>query len=183
MASTTSIPTETTHRCDPKKVKVGDVYSRHSFGKVKAIDNFNGMMTIENANGDSWNIGKEVVALEFSFANQFEDEEKISRTRMIEIMIEHPRTAMTINFNKKADPKAAAKALEGGKGSLSQKDWQALVAANQVGPERTMIGYHTCSFDEHQRLRFQESDKGQRLVDPRTLNWMIVDRVKYTVGK
>lgn len=183
MASTTSIPSETTNRCDANKVKVGDTYSRHSFGIIKSIDPYNGSMTIENSNGNKWTIGKEIVALEFSIAEQFESEEKVSRTRMIEIMTEHPRTAMTINFNKKPDPKKIAKELEGGKGSDSAKDWNAKVKKLVAGEERTMIGYHTLSFDEHRRLRFQETGKGQRLVDPRTLNWMIVDRVKYVIGK
>ena len=181
MASTTSIPAETTTRCDARKIKVGDVFSRHSFGKVTAIDRHNGLLTIENSNGNSWNIGPEIVELEFSFAEQFETEETVSRTRLIELMTELPRTAMTINFNKKPDPKAIAKALEGGKGSESAKAWTAKVDKLIAGDERTMVGYHTLSFDEHRRLRFQESGSGQRLVDPRTLNWMISYRTKFVV--
>lgn len=191
MASTTSIPTETTNRCDANKVKVGDVYTRSSFGTITNIvteydpitRRNQTMMSILNSNGDVWNIGKEIVALEFSFAEQFDDEETVSRTRMIEIMIENPRTAMTINFNKKPDPKKISKELEAGKNGQTAKVWNAKVKALLQGEERVMVGYHTCGFDEHRRLRFNESGKGQRLVDPRTLNTMIVNRVFYTVGK
>jgi len=183
MASTTTIPTETSKRCEAKKIKVGSVFSRHSFGKVMAIDNHNKMMTIQNSNGDSWSIGAQIMEKEFSFADQIESEETVSRTRIIELLTDHPRTAMTIHFNKKPNAKNIAKELRPGKGDMSVKDWDAKVKELLQGDERVMVGYHVCSFDEHRRLRFNETDKGQRLVDPRTLNWMIVDCVKYTVGK
>ena len=190
MASTTSIPTETATRCDASKLKIGDVFSRHSFGKIKEIVKQRNpvtyreeiLFTVENSNGNSWNIGFDIVELEFSFAEQFEDEEKVSRTRMIEIMLEHPRTAMTLNYNKKPKVDDVAKALTAGKTGTA-KDWKALVKEQLEGAERTMIGYHAMSFDEHRRLRFQDAGTGQRLVDPRTLNWMIVNRIKYTIGK
>lgn len=189
MASTTSIPAETTKRCDAAKIKVGDHYSRHSFGKVTKIDNVRDqygrvvkMMTIQNSNGDDWQINAGIMELEFTFAEQFEEEEKVSRTRLIEIMSEHPRAAMTINFNKKPKVDEVAKALQEGKTGTA-KDWKALVKDQLAGAERTMIGYHVNGYDEHRRLRFNEADVGQRLVDPRTLNWAIIDRVKYTVGK
>lgn len=191
MASTSSIPSETRGRCDADKVKVGDTYTRHSVGTIKKIENvfnrqtqrYETVMMIENSNGDVWTVGKEIIGLEFSIAEQFDEEEAITRTRMIEILTEHPRTAMTVNFNKKPDPKAAAKLLEEGKGKLSSKAWNAKVAEAMAGEERTMVGYHALSFDEHRRLRFQETGKGQRLVDPKTLNWLIVDRVKYVLKK
>lgn len=198
MTSTTSIPTETTERCDPKRVKVGDVYSRHSFGVITKIEEKYDpitrqrltLMTIRNSNGNEWNIGSDIVGLEFSIAGQFEATEKVSRTRMIEVLMENPRTAMTINFNKKVKSTDVAdsvlelinKALADGK-APTKASVRKFAAEQQTGEERTMVGYHVCSYDEHGRLRFNESEVGQRLVDPRTLNWMIVDRVKYEIGK
>ena len=181
MSSSSTIPTETAKRCDARKLQVGDVYSRHSFGKIIELNPFQGSATIQNVNGDKWTIGLSVLELEFTIAKQYDEEDKVSRTALIELIKGYPRTAMTINFNKKVDPKEAAKALENGKGTMSQKDWQALVSANQVGPERTMVGFHNNGYDEHGRLKFQESDKGQRLVDPRTINWAIVNRVRLIV--
>jgi len=90
---------------------------------------------------------------------------------------------MTIHFNKKPDAKKIAKELEAGKGSETAKVWNAKVKTLLLGEERVMIGYHVCFFDEHRRLRFQEAEKGQRLVDPRTLNWMVVNRVRFSVSK
>ena len=196
MASTTDLPTEIMKRCDGDKVKVGDVYSRHSFGKVIDIQTqfdhhtrtHHKVATIQNANGDKWTIGMSVVELEFTIAGQFESEESLSRTALIELMKSFPRTAMTINFNKKVKTTDNADqildlintAIKTGK-APTKTVVRKLAADQQVGDERTMVGYHVASFDEHGRLKFQESDKGQRLVDPRTINWAIINRVKYIV--
>jgi hypothetical protein len=178
-------PEETTNRCDTKKVKVGSVYSRHSFGTVTDIagDTF----TVQNEKGDSWQIGRTILEKEFSFAEQFDSEETVNRTRAIEVMVENPQTAMTIHYNKapevadKDGKIGVATALKNGQGAMSDKEWKKLVATQVAGEEREMIGHHFGAFDEHRRLHFVESGKGPRLVDPRTLNWLIVKRVKYTV--
>jgi hypothetical protein len=68
MASTADIPSEVAKRCEATKLKVGDVYSRHSFGKIISIDTFRGMATIENSNGSKWDIGLGVLELEFTIA-------------------------------------------------------------------------------------------------------------------
>lgn len=188
MASTADLPTEITKRCDSAKLKVGDVYSRHSFGKIISIDRFQGMARLENSNGDKWDIGLGVLELEFTIAEQFDGEENLSRTALIELMRSYPRTAMTINFNKKVKPNDNAdeilnlinEAIKTGK-APTKTAVRKIAANQQVGEERTMIGFHANSFDEHGRLKFQESDKGQRLVDPRTINWMILNRTKYIV--
>lgn len=188
MSSTADIPTEVAKRCDANKLKVGDVYSRHSFGKIISIDRFQGMARIENSNGDKWDIGLSVLELEFTIAEQFESEETLSRTALIELMRNYPRTAMTINFNKKVKPndnadeilKLINEAINTGK-VPTKTAVRKIAAEQQVGEERTMVGFHNNGFDEHGRLKFQESGTGQRLVDPRTINWAIVNRVRYNV--
>jgi len=59
------------------------------------------------------------------------------------------------------------------------------------GEERTMVGRHYGSQDEFGRIKFidmdakldpaKDYDTRQRLVDPRTLNWLILKGVKYIV--
>jgi hypothetical protein len=44
-----------------------------------------------------------------------------------------------------------------------------------------MIGFHNNGYDEHGRLKFQEAGIGQRLIDPRTIRWAVVNGVKYVV--
>jgi len=166
-------------KCNTSKVKVGSVYSRHSFGSVKSIGMGNAM--IENENGDSWQISMELLEKEFSFADQAEEEKTVSRTEAIEALTAHPFMAMTVNFNKQPKAEDVATNLKGGQGAMSDKDWKKHVEKFMEGEERTMIGHHFGTFDEHRRLQFISSGEGPRLVDPRTINWLIVDRIKYIV--
>ncbi len=179
------------NRCDHGKVKAGSIFSRHSHGEVLVIDrtanNGRGLAKLRNSAGKTWEIGIDILEWEFSFADQFETEETLSRTKTIEILKANPGTAMTIVFSKKVVAKDVAKALEEGKGSSTQKDWTAKIKGLLEGPERVMIGHHNLIFDEHQRLRFVEQVNAKtglpeaRLVDLRTLKSLVVDRVRYTV--
>lgn len=174
-----SVPEGKGPRCNVSKVKVGSVFSRHSFGVVTASDGYT--YKLRNTDGFEWAISKDILAQEFSFADQHDTEAKVSRSEAIEILTKNSHTAMTVNFDKKLDPADVAAALQGGKGQLSDRDWQKAVAAALVGENRTMIGHHMGEFDEHQRLKFEEHGQGRRLVDPRTINFIVVNRVKYIV--
>lgn len=182
--STTSGTTETTKRCDASKVKPGAVFSRHSFGTVILSERGlgGGSFRIRNEKGFEWDVGREILEQEFSFADQFESEETVSRTKAIEVLTANPRTAMTVHFRKAPDPKAVAEALKAGQGAAeTDKSWRKRVEELMAGDERTMEGHHNSSFDEHRRLSFIENAKGPRLVDPRTIEWLICDRKKWVV--
>lgn len=177
----TASTTETTRRCDLSKVKEGSVFSRHSFGKVIAIHRGLNRIELRNSEGLQWHVDGTILEQEFSFADQSDGTEEVSRTDAIKVITENPRTAMTINYNKKADPKVVAKELAAGQGNLSAKEWNAKVSSLMDGEERTMIGWHYNSFDAHGRLNFIEEAQGPRLVDPRTVNWVVVNRKRYNV--
>lgn len=180
MAATTL---EQTKRCDTSKIKVGSTFSRHSFGTVTKFGG--NSIYLKNTEGYEWSITADIVEQEFCFADQYDEEEKASRTAVIEVITDNPATAMTICFNKKPDPKAVAKLLKEGQGEDSARAWNKKVKLAIGGAECTLVGYHTGSFDEHRRLRFHKmnADGGTdfRLVDPRTINWIICARKKYIV--
>ncbi len=196
---TTVAPTKT-ESCDVSKVTAGSQFTRHSNGVVLSIEEklFQGrkykVYRLRNSDGLEWTIDDVILSKEFSFADQCDDvdkPEKLSRTKLIEILKENPRTAMTVCFNKKVDPKAVAKTLAEGQGKLSARAWNKAVATSVAGEETTLIGYHTLSFDEHQRLRFikiggKDFGSGKpefRLIDTRTLQSVVVNRTKYVVKK
>ena len=171
-------------RCDARKVKPGSVFSRHSHGTVLAVQPTarGSAYSMRNEYGFEWVIqGSDILENEFSFADQHEDEAKESRTKIIEVLTDNVRTAMTICFKKKPDFKHISKVLADGKGSLSDRAWDKKVKDLCEGDERVMVGYSTGQFDEHQRLKFIEQGAGPRLVDTRTIQWMIVGRVKHIV--
>jgi len=188
--TTPTPPMAPTTRSDVKKVIVGSVFSRHSFGEViEAASAPDGtkVFKLKNTDGMEWLIDGSIVEKELAFADQFDSEEKVSRTRAIEVIGENSHTAMTITFRKKLDPKEVAKTLATGQGSLTARTWNKNVKEALAGIVSTIIGYHTNTFDEHQRLRFiklSDTDKpgpNFRLVDTRTVDSVIVARVKYTV--
>lgn len=127
--------------------------------------------------------------------------EKISRTEIVEKFKAHPKTAMTVNFNLKVKAEDVVKeltALYPNKGKIvSKTDYDAQIKASVKdaleGKERTMVGRHYGSFDEFGRVSFIDMeikkedgkayDTRTRQVDPRTINWLIVDGVKYVAKK
>jgi len=193
--TTTTTPTPPTERCDLSKVEVGSIYSRHSFGKVveKSVVTPPGgqpitVLKIENADGSSFLVDGPILEMEFSFADQFDEEEKLSRTALIEVLKDNPHTAMTVQYRKKTDHKDVAKLLEEGKGSVTARTWNKRVKDALAGEEATLVGYHTSSFDEHQYLRFIKLNSSGsrpgpnfRLVDVKKIDWIIVRRKKYVV--
>jgi hypothetical protein len=173
-------------KCDVAKVKTGSVFSRHSFGIVKGKTGYD-KVTVENTNEDSWQVDEGLLAKEFSFADQFEEEKEVSRTDAIDALMAHPFMAMTVHFNKQPKPEDVAEALKAGQGAMNEKDWKKHVETLMAGEPREIIGYHFGSLDPHRRLQFFEIDSKEgaksrmKLVDPRTVNWLVVDRIKYVV--
>ncbi len=132
-------------------------------------------------------------------SDEFTEEKTMSRTDITNLFLSSTNTALTVNYNKQVNETEVKKklhALYPNKGHImSETDFKkevdkALKVALE-GEERTMVGRHYGSQDEFGRIRFidmeqekdnsKEYDTRQRLVDPRTLNWMILKGVKYIV--
>lgn len=165
-------------RCDVSQVKIGTVYSCHSYGKVTEIDD--GVIKLKNEYGFELEVDPSVFEAEYSTADQSVVDESVTRTELLKILTRECRIAMTVHFRKKLKPNSVAEALVGGIGTESQQTWLKKVAKALEGEERTMLGYHFGNFDLHGRLQFYEDGK-MKLIDPRTIEWVIVDRRKLIV--
>ena len=170
---------ESTDRCDVSKIGVGSIWTRHDAGEVTSI--VGNTIYLKNNKGDEWNITAPLVASQFSFADQYDEDIKITRTEMIGILKLNRQTAMTVVYHKKPDGKIIAKELATGQDVITDRNWLIKINKLILGEERTMIGHHYGSFDEHERLRFREHGKGQRLIDTRTLKMIIVNQIRYTI--
>jgi len=170
-----------TLRCNASKVKIGSVFTRHSFGVVEEINGED--YILRNDQNKIWKVeGNALLEAEFSFADQYGFSEKKSRTEINEIIAGNPRTAMTICYRKKPNHTEIAKKTSTGKpDGMSDRKWSSTIKAMIAGEERVMVGYHTNSFDAHQRLQFIEHDTGPRLVDTRTVEWVIVNQVRFVI--
>lgn len=131
-------------------------------------------------------------------SDQVNEEKKTTRTDLATIFLTNPGVVMTVNFNKQVKPEDVKKELvalypnKGGK-ITSEAEYSKKVAAIlknvTEGEERTMVGRHSGSQDEFGRVHFVDMDIAtdtsktydvrQRLVDPRTINWLVLRGVKY----
>lgn len=177
-------------------LKVGDILSETSYYVVKKVgsaciiaDNSIGIKNIE--------LSKTYVEQLLASANQIDKEEKLSQTEIISILMSNPRTACSVYFQKQDTPKTkkaikeeTAKWVEEAKAAFLSKGIIGLeeFATNPVkdyipGEMRLIKGYHTGSQDERGRLQFVDMEDTKvtvpKAVDTRTIEWVIVNNVKY----
>lgn len=136
-------------------------------------------------------------------ADHFETEEKKSMTELAEIFVNSPRIAMTVCFITK-DTEKTKKDFEAEKlakiteiQNASLKNAEALlsdliehpITRTIPGKERVMKGRHYGGVDDLGRVHFidmeikrdptKDYDTRSRQVDPRTIQFLIVNKVKY----
>lgn len=178
--------TRSSQKSDAAKLKVGEKWSRHSYGTVLSVD-FQ-TVQVENENGLKWGLSRDIFEQEFTVADQFTDTVKVTRTEMVEHIVNAARVCMTVHFRKKPDHKDLVTAVE----SLldgttarpkSTRSLSTLLKKATAGEERTMVGRHYGGADEFGRLQFTAMEKGGglRLIDPRTVEWAIIDNVMYVL--
>lgn len=196
MSTTTAKKTIT----DFSKVKKGSKLSETQFYTVTEVRH--GEVDVVNDLGEEITLYESYIEALLVSADQFSETKQMSRTDVINLFVASTNVACTVNFNKKVDEKEVQKALEalypnkGGK-ILSEADFKKAIKANLTdaleGKERTMVGRHYGRTDEFGRIKFidmdvtggydeiKDYDTRTRLVDPRTINWVILRGVKYEV--
>ena len=175
--------TATRGRSSADEVRPGDVFSRASSGTIVGCTL--GSVTVRNDQGFEWQVSDEVFEAEFTVATQFADKKTVTQTKLIELIEKAPRTAMTIHFRKKAKPAdvTAALRIAAAESGIESRKFASAVKEAVAGEPRTMIGRHFSDHDERGRLRFIEAEgKGLRLIDTRTVEFAIIDNVKYEVA-
>jgi len=164
-------------------LKPGDKWSRHSYGQVVRRD-FQSVV-VKNENGLEWSIDAGLFEKEFNVADQFQFVEKVNRTKMVEKIVASAQLVMTVHFRKKPEHKTlvdtVTNLLDGNLPHPKPRALSSLLKGATAGEERTMIGRHYGTTDDFGRLQFtaMEKDGGLRLIDPRTVEWAIIDNVKY----
>lgn len=170
-------------------------FSRHSFGKVLKVNKDN--VEVQNIDGFKWTVSKEIFEQEFHLNDAKGSEQIVSRTQLIDIVDKNSYTIMTVTFAKQpkeADVRKKLHALYPNKGNIiSETDFKLKCnnILNEVmkGESRVLIGYHTGNKDASGRYYFNDmetiTDEKKRpelrLVDPRTLESVIVKDVEYTL--
>lgn len=168
-----------------------------------SVDQIKGdKVQLKNDFGEEIVVDKHYVEKLLVASDQINESKTMSRTDLINLFMVATNVICTVNFNKKVDEKEVKKQLhalypnKGGK-ILSQIDFEKAVnkslADALTGEERTMVGRHYGRVDEFGRIKFidmeaqggydevKDTDSRQRLVDPRTINWIILRGVQYIV--
>lgn len=121
-------------------------------------------------------------------AAQFSETKKVSKLGLVDVLESAYDTIFTVNFNKLPNEKTITEKLQKiDPTKLSDAKELKKIAKNiNLGEERTLVGYMLKS--EPKMGRTQVIDLEQplggyraRLVDHRTINWLILKNVKYVV--
>lgn len=178
-------------------IHVGDIFSEASFYKVTGIT----ANSIEfELNGENVTIGKDYVDKVLQSGDSFTSTEKKNKTELADLFINSSRVALTVAFYKQDKPKTK-KLFNQEKADAIQKIQNAKVSEvegllsdlidNPIlpytpGELRVMRGYHFGSKDDLGRITFTDMDATDghtRLVDPRTIQYVVVGGVKYELKK
>lgn len=176
-----------------RKLSVGECLSETQYYTVDKI--VGDKVQLSTDNGGKVVVDSKYVESYLISATQYDKEEKVSRTALAENIMSHPRVVMTVNYNKQVKEADVVERLEKEIASSSKTilktRLKAVVKSVLDGEERTLVGRHSNSLDAGGRIQFVDMqiekddsksyDPRMRLVDPRTLNWAIINGVKYVV--
>jgi hypothetical protein len=184
-------------------IEPGTILSENSFYVVKEVQQAKIIVTDEF--GHEITMGMPYVKEILTCADFFEKEEPKTMTELADLLVNSPRIAMTVAYITKADQKTKkdfdaeknAKINEIQNASL--KNASALLSdliENPItrvipGKLRVMKGRHYGNVDDLGRVHFidmeikrdptKDYDTRSRQVDPRTIQFLIINKVKYTL--
>lgn len=189
-----------------KNLVPGSILSELSFFVVKEVTKDAVIVSDEHGN-DNIKISNGYVDSVLQDSSYFESSEEKTMTDLADLFIASSRIAMTVAFYKKdvkktkkvydAEVKAAIEKVQNAKVSEVEGLLKSLIenpiSQTIPGELRIMKGRHYGSIDELGRIQFvdmeqvkdpsKDYDTRLRQVDPRTIQYVIVNKVKYTLKK
>jgi hypothetical protein len=177
-----------TKKSNARKLTAGDHWSRNSYGRI--ISSNQNEVIVENDQGTRWAIDPPLFEAEFNTADQFIETKLVTRTEMVNKITSSARIAMTIFFRKKPEHKELVDTVEqlltSNAKALSRRQLSAKLKEATAGAERIMVGRHFGTTDEFGRIQFLDvegsgSGIGLKTVDPRTIDWCIIENVRYEI--
>lgn len=189
-----------------KKVVVGTILSESSFFTVTEVKSNGDVLVKDDMGNTGIHINKKYLESIIDVADSFEKEEKLTKTDLGELFIKSSKIAMTVAFFKKDEVKTK-KVFEAEKAAKISEIENAKVSdvarlLNDLmenpltkvipGELRVMKGRHYGKVElstgrvnfldmELERDRTKSEDNRFRQVDPRTIQYIIVDGVKYSL--
>jgi hypothetical protein len=148
------------HKTDPSKVQTGDVMAIITYVKVKTVapDKKSLLITdLDNGSGDISMQGAELIRNALS-ADRYEEEVQVGKLEAAEILITSHNRPLTVCFDK--------------------ADGEERILRGRLVKHEALLGRSMVEDLENPNPKDRV-----RLVDHRTLKWLVVDGVKYVVAK
>lgn len=178
---------------DFKKITVKTKFSEVQYYSVNKI--VGTQVELENAQGESIVVDKAYVENCLISADQFTKEETVNKTTATEIFTSNPGVVMTISFQKQTKEADVVAEITEAYENSTPKEFAAklkkAVKTGLNGIERVLVGYHNGIQDSFGRYSAIDMDIAKdstknynvqlRLIDPRTINFLIVKGIKYIV--
>lgn len=175
------------------ELKKGSKLSETQYYNVEEVKG--NQVQLKNGDGDDIVVDKAYVESCLVSADQFDKEEKLNRTDLAALFLKSANIALTVSFNKKVKKEDVIKeimdAYEGSTPKTLETAVKKAITKALNGEERVLVGYHTGVQDDFGRVSAIDMDIEKdpskafntqlRLVDPRELNFLILNRVKYIV--
>lgn len=179
--------------CDLSKIEKDEVLAVTYYVKVDSISG-NQLNLVDLERGEDFTMhGKELIETMCS-AKQYTNTEKVSKSKIVEILANVRNNVFTVNFNKQASAKTVNEALAGiNKGKiLNNSEITAVVKEAYKGEERTLTGRmvqvetglgRSQVIDLSIEKKEGSYDNRLRQVDHRTINWLVSAGTRYEVKK
>lgn len=169
-------------------VAVGDRLSEMQHYTV--IEKKDDEAVLRNERGFEYRAQAGIIEEGMDSANQFIRTERISRTALVDVLESTAGCIFTVNFNKQATAEGNLErlnaAIANNFAGLRDEEAKAELAASFTrGEDRTIRGVLDRTEPKLGRTRVFDQDvangNNQRLVDHRTINWLIYQNIKYVV--
>lgn len=152
----------TMHKVNPVQIKGNDLMAFITYAKVKAVDADGLRLLVNDINGKEISIkGKDLIEGSFS-ADQYQEEQKVSKTQAAEILISSHNRPITVCFLKKDEKEPTG-------------EKERVLRGRLIAPE-PLLGRSMM-----EDLDIDDGKSNVRLVDHRSLQWLVTDGVKYIV--
>lgn len=175
------------------KIKIGECMSESQHYIVKDIAP--NSLTLKPDSGDEITVDRGYAETFLTSGEQFSSEQTINKTEAAALFVANPYVALTVCYNKMVKAADVKKEILAAYETSTPKEFS-LALDNALksglsGEVRVMQGFHYGKMDELGRILFidmklerdlrRDYDTRQRLVDPRTINYIILRDVKYNV--
>ena len=171
---------------DSSKLAIGNMFSGTSYYETVSEINAKEVFCYEKSFNDRGvTIDKEIMRDEMNNATLYDSEESLPITKLATKLVEANNMCFQVCFTCKASDKKVLEELSGLKAApKSDKEARELAKRCLVGNEQTLV----CRLSKAEgklgrSLVVELSSVGYRQVDHRSIKWIVIDNVKYSLKK